>query len=1578
MSTDRQKALDIALGAIEKQFGTGAIMRMGEGARQQVATIPTGAIGLDVALGIGGFPRGRVCELYGPESSGKCLVAGTYLWTDHGLETIEELFARVGQPASCTSRVTDVRDAGIRLVNEEGALESLAAVTHNGRRPTWAVTLESGRSVTATANHPLRKLNERGEIVWARVADLAPGDVIVSAASGAEQSDSEGLTPDEAMLLGYLISDGTLAQRNSFTFTNHHDADVVEEYTRLLHSALGIDPARVRMYGPGDHRVHDTQARARLADQYGLDFVNAEAKTVPHCVRVAGSKAQRAFLSALFEGDGWIERGPEIALTSASTTLVEQVQLLLLGLGIPCSRRAKWNEAYHREYWTVRVPPAAVARFLATVGFRSSRRTRQIERYVVPAAPGTYWEAAPLAADMVRDLRDALGGDREIDRLYHDLTRTSLRPGGGTIASSIQRLRAIVAWADARHIPSSARPLVERLRRFADGGYTYERITSIADAGIQPTFDVMVPETHSFLANGVLSHNTTVALHAIAEAQKAGGIAAFIDAEHALDPVYAAALGVDVDALLVSQPDTGEQALEITDTLVRSGAVDLLVVDSVAALTPRAEIEGEMGDSHVGLQARLMSQALRKLAGHLNRSRTCCIFINQLREKIGVMFGCFHYSTRVTLADGTQEKIGKLVNERRDVEVMSYDPDSGQIQPRRIVNWYDNGPTDEFLQFTVARPGGNGRAQFAATPNHLISTPSGWVPAGEIAVGERVLQHVTTRLSAMQWEVLLGTLMGDGALSPSRSGMAARYRFGHGKAQTAYADWKASLWCNIPSSRNTNDNGAVFYDFTPLPELAELRKALYWPQGKVLSYDYLKALTPLSLALWYCDDASFSIRSQGLQARTRGGSGRAEICVQAMEPTSRARLRDHLADVYDVAGKLVERGGKAILHFPTAETAKLQALIAPYVHPSMDYKLLPRFRGQFSMSIETCQPRDVLMPMPVVRIHRKPANQATHRFDLEIEGNGNYFVDGVMVHNSPETTPGGRALKFYSSVRLDIRRIESLKDGTDFVGNRVRVKVVKNKCVAEGTQVFDPVSGVTRPIEEIVDGNLDLHVWAADKKGRLEQSPVSALLDQGIQHVIGIRLRNGTLLRLTPDHRVLTEEGWKQAGELTHGDRVARPRRAGRFGTAEPYTADEARLIGYLIGDGYVGGKTPVAFINTEPALHDDVHTLAAARGCNVNYKNDGLYATMSHRPGETNAVLELVRHAGIYGHLAWQKVMPASVLQDGVAPEVLSNMIFGIWESDGWISREQNGGIRLGFCTTSEQLAWQIHWALLRWGITTSVTTQEAGSRRSLIAGRRVQGRRPAYQVRVSGIDNLEAFRDAMPMWGPKGQKLESLLDEDWTVGRRGSRAGYLAAGLFDEVVGHLTANGISPSLAASLIGLHGTKADGGYRAVLGSPRIRRDRLEILAEHLDDPFFCDMLDTDVYFEAVREVVDIGNVRTFDLTVDKLHNFVADGVVVHNCAPPFRQAEFDIMFGEGISKEGSLLDMGVEHGIVRKAGAWYTYDGEQLGQGRENARNFLREHDDVAEEIYKKTAELLGLVPTDVTGDETLAASDES
>ena len=406
------------------------------------------------------------------------------------------------------------------------------------------------------------------------------------------------------------------------------------------------------------------------------------------------------------------------------------------------------------------------------------------------------------------------------------------------------------------------------------------------------------------------SGKTTVALHAVANAQKAGGIAAFIDTEHALDPEYAKKLGVDTDAMLVSQPDTGEQALEIADMLIRSGALDIIVIDSVAALVPKAEIEGEMGDSHVGLQARLMSQALRKITGALSQAKTTMIFTNQLREKVGVMFGCMSYSTRVTLADGTQEKIGKIVNQRLDVEVLSYDPETGQMVPRRIVNWFNNGKAEKFLQFSVEKSGKNGLAQFAATENHLVRTPGGWRQAGELIPGDRVLVTEQQRLGDQQVQFILGSLMGDGNLSPNRRGRSGtRFRMGHGARQAAYLDWKASLLGNIPHSRTVNAKGAVFADFTPLPELGELHEAIYFGDGKKhLGWDYLKSLTPLALAVWYMDDGSFTVRSKGIQARTAGGTGRIEICVEAMSPGSRDRLARYLRDTHGLDVRLGTAG----------------------------------------------------------------------------------------------------------------------------------------------------------------------------------------------------------------------------------------------------------------------------------------------------------------------------------------------------------------------------------------------------------------------------------------------------------------------------------------------------------------------------------------------------------------------------------------------------------------------------------------------------------------------------------------------
>jgi protein RecA len=630
---ERDKSLDMALSQIEKQYGKGAIMRLGSDHVQKVAAIPTGALSLDLALGIGGVPRGRIVEIYGPESGGKCLPADTYLWTDHGLETVAELFERCGQAASCTSRVTDVSHLGVRMVNEQGELEPVTALTHNNLRPVVRITVRSGRTIEATHNHPLRVVDESGFIVWRNAGDIAAGDVVVSGTFGSDEAASGGgLSEDEAILLGYLVAEGSLRGSTAIRFTNR-DPEVGGEFTAIMEQLFG---ANVKQYNDQEYVVHSKALRTRFAEEYGLAYVNAAGKTVPPRVRTAGAKAQRSFLSALFEGDGWIDTSSTVGYASASEQLAREVQLLLYGFGIPATLTPKWNPQYERDYWTVTVNSAASDRFIERIGFRSERRRAQVERNFQASPRDPQFENIPNVSNLVRALRDSVGGDREFDRIAGDLFRSDTE-----LSCSRSRLARIVAWAEGREadLPPSGRATVAYLSELADAAYTYEAVTKVEDGGLKPTFDVVLPQTHSFLANGVLSHNTTLSLHIIAEAQRNGGIAAFIDAEHALDPHYARALGVDVDELLISQPDTGEQALEIADMLIRSGALDVVVIDSVAALVPRAEIEGEMGDTHMGLQARLMSQALRKLAGTINRSDTTAVFINQIREKIGVLFG---------------------------------------------------------------------------------------------------------------------------------------------------------------------------------------------------------------------------------------------------------------------------------------------------------------------------------------------------------------------------------------------------------------------------------------------------------------------------------------------------------------------------------------------------------------------------------------------------------------------------------------------------------------------------------------------------------------------------------------------------------------------------------------------------------------------------------------------------------------------------------------------------------------------------------------------------------------------------
>ncbi|MGI8660325.1 MAG: recombinase RecA [Thermoleophilaceae bacterium] len=559
------------------------------------------------------------------------------------------------------------------------------------------------------------------------------------------------------------------------------------------------------------------------------------------------------------------------------------------------------------------------------------------------------------------------------------------------------------------------------------------------------------------------SGKTTLIYHVLAEAQKQGGICAFIDAEHAMDPIYAKRIGVDVDELLVSQPDHGEQALEIADLLIRSGTIDVVAIDSVAALTPKAELEGQMGDQTVGLQARMMSQAMRKLAGNLNRANTLCVLTNQIREKVGVMFGCFHYDARVVLADGSTEKIGKIVNQRMPVEVMSMDQQTGEIAPRPVVEWYDNGEAEDWLQFEVEAGGGSGKRKFACTPNHMIFTPEGERQAWEIEAGDEVLVAAKQyALSDDQMKLIMGSLLGDGSMRYS-SAHNASFRVGHGERQREYCEWKQAMLSPFAHQIGRTGNG-IGFDTIPMRQLATLRDAVYAVDGrKHIDDDLLARLDERAIAAWYCDDGTFGGSCKSW------GSGKATICVAGLAVEDRERVADRCEELG--MGRPTLSGHNLL--FSGERTRRFQERIAPYVHPSMAYKLHPDFRGRFAWDAPTgggdfktdLGSRTSLKPvgMKVLRKYAKPPSPAEHdrpsrrrKYDLQVEGNRTYLVDHVVVHNSPETQPGGRALKFYSSQRLDIRRIETLKEGTEAVGNRVRVKVVKNKVAAPFRQAeFD-------------------------------------------------------------------------------------------------------------------------------------------------------------------------------------------------------------------------------------------------------------------------------------------------------------------------------------------------------------------------------------------------------------------------------------------------------------------------------------------------------------------------------------------
>lgn len=655
-----------ALLGIEKVFGKGSVMRMGDKPEEDIEVISTSSLLIDRALGVGGLPKGRIIEIMGNESSGKCFTEDAYIQTPNGYKTAADIFEENGKPLLTVSRE---EECVYPLINRYGEVENTTHFTYNGKRTVNQIETQSGYRFKRTYKHPLMTMSESGNLVWKWSGEISVGDYVVNHRKvyfGEKKVD-----PDVCYSIGALIADGNLTACVGIT---NDDPCIKEFIENRMTDALGFGSVRKRdnncasleskIYTSGIYREGERRGGRKLQeeifDRFEIERGTAKNKKFPKWVMELNKESMAGVIRGYIDCESYIdEKGLEV--TSASYELLYQLKLMLSQFGITSFLKEKVVKGYeHNQYYRINIYSEDFDTYIRDIGTRSKFRESQISKFLDFRSHivGTYsnYKHIPNIQSLLVDL-------------YHQQESRSVELGKAvTVKEGVQttheKLKGILELVEPND-------LSKKLGSYLD--YTFEKVVS-NERLEEPvrTFDFSMEKTHSFVADGCINHNTTLTLHVISELQKQGGTAAFIDAEHALDPTYARALGVNTDNLILSQPDYGEQALEILDKLIDTKVVDLIIVDSVAALTPKAELDGEMEDNQMGLQARLMSKAMRKITSKVHKSNVTVIFINQFRSKIGIVFGNpevttggnalkFYSSVRMEIRKSTAIKDGEEV-----------------------------------------------------------------------------------------------------------------------------------------------------------------------------------------------------------------------------------------------------------------------------------------------------------------------------------------------------------------------------------------------------------------------------------------------------------------------------------------------------------------------------------------------------------------------------------------------------------------------------------------------------------------------------------------------------------------------------------------------------------------------------------------------------------------------------------------------------------------------------------------------------------------------------------------------------
>lgn len=561
---------------------------------------------------------------------------------------------------------------------------------------------------------------------------------------------------------------------------------------------------------------------------------------------------------------------------------------------------------------------------------------------------------------------------------------------------------------------------VKQCDAISTGSISLDLATGVSGLPLGRFVEIFGPES---------SGKSTICLQVCAEAQKAGYTAAFLDLENAFDAKYAKALGIDLNKLLFSQPSSMEEAFQMMEMLMTNKLVDVIIFDSIASGRTKAELNGEIGDNFIGTQARIISQALKKLAPIANEANCLCLFTNQIRMKIGVMFGCLHGETKINFDDGRSLPIGEVVKNKIKGNVYCMLP-TGEVVSRPILNWFNNGKIAskmDMITLDADSLDGTCHNTVVCTPNHKVFTSKGWVEAKDAT-------DIAVKYERFVGDGLAGAFIGDATINIRRKNTGCLIF--RDKLNPEYVEWKCKKFnifefkkCEYPTGKRYASKYNSF--FVIEKEKLGKRNPLYMLRDN---------FSWLNVAIWYMDDGHFD---------NRAGHIKSSISMKRIkDPLQQQEIINTFNEKTGLNAKWSKGSGGIILDRIDTET--FQEKICKYIPKCMQYKLKEEYQNKyvdFDLNIK----RELVTHFLPVKITPNMTNRKFRwkdKYDIQVEDASCYFAgsdNGMLVHNSPETTPGGLAMQFYASIRMRIAGKGQVKEGDIITARETEVKIIKNK-----------------------------------------------------------------------------------------------------------------------------------------------------------------------------------------------------------------------------------------------------------------------------------------------------------------------------------------------------------------------------------------------------------------------------------------------------------------------------------------------------------------------------------------------------